>query len=451
MNGLLFLALLYCQPFMVCAEPNDNELSSLLEAALRRVKPDIVLEPNKVNSLVEASLRRARSDIGPLWLPPERAAALPPEPDNAALLYYQAFLFRPQPNDATWSRIDAVLRGAKPDKNVRKYLQDCRETIRLAEAACQIRQCNWGIIYSQGYGLSSGVIFQLRELCRLLAVDARTLAADGDYRAALGRCVTIRRLSARIGEDTNVMYAGSLTLDRLSLSCIQHVLASMPPDIDILTWLQGQLTVQGAPRSPAIWMETAPELELQFMRTNPKRLASWRKHVQENTEDRSDKKDILSLTDEEVLLRARQSYDKFLNSVNRIIGSDIPYAEEYAEMQRLSDELEHQPVSNPVILLWLCAEPVIPCYSIYVRQAAHFNAVKAAIEIYLATAKTSRLPDTLPDHAPKDPYSGQDFEYETTQDGFVVRCRVKDIYDGKVWQYEFKVRKSNSAEAKPSQ
>jgi hypothetical protein len=194
-------------------------------------------------------------------------------------------------------------------------------------------------------------------------------------------------------------------------------------------------------------METNRDIELQFMRTNPKRLELWRKQVRENTKHPNGKKDILNLTDEQALLRARQLYDKFLDSVNRTIGSDTPYTEKYAEIQKLRDELEQQPVSNPVILLRPCAEPVVSCYMIYVRQVAHFNAVKAAIEIYLATAKTGRLPEILPDGLPKDPYSGQDFEYEKTADGFVLRCRVKDVYEGKVWQYEFKVRKADSAGA----
>jgi len=434
-------ALLYYQALLVCAEP--NELHSLLEAALRRVKPDIVLEPNEVSSLVEASLQRAKPDIGPLWVPPERTVPLPPEPDNAALLYYQAFLRRPEPNEGTFGRIREVLRGAKPDKDIREYLTYCRPTVELAHAASQIRHCNWGIVQPDRHGLSLNIIWQMRELSFVLDVYARTLAIDRKYRAALDTCLTIRRLSAHIGEDTYVMYASSLALDARALSCIQHVLGSMPPDIDALTWLQGQLAVQGAPRPPAKAMETARDLDLQFMRTNPERLALWRKHVKQNTKHPKAKKDILGLTDEQLLVRARQSYDESLNLVNRIIGSDIPYVEKYAEIQRLSDELEQQPVSDPVTLLLIGTHYMVSYYRIHVRQTAQFNAIRAAIEVYLVMAKTGQLPDTLPDGLPKDPYSGQDFEYEKTADGFVLRCRVKAIDDNKVWQYEFKVPKSD--------
>jgi len=38
-----------------------------------------------------------------------------PDPDNAALLYYQAFLLRPDLDDATFIHFDSVLRGGDPD------------------------------------------------------------------------------------------------------------------------------------------------------------------------------------------------------------------------------------------------------------------------------------------------------------------------------------------------
>lgn len=47
--------------------------------------------------------------------------------------------------------------------------------------------------------------------------------------------------------------------------------------------------------------------------------------------------------------------------------------------------------------------------------------------IYIISAQTGQLPETLPANLPKDPFSGQDFEYEITERGFVLRCRAKDI------------------------
>jgi len=41
-------------------------------------------------------------------------------------------------------------------------------------------------------------------------------------------------------------------------------------------------------------------------------------------------------------------------------------------------------------------------------------------------AETGRLPETLPAYSSKDPYSGQEFEYEITATGFLLGCRAKD-------------------------
>jgi len=76
-----------------------------------------------------------------------------------------------------------------------------------------------------------------------------------------------------------------------------------------------------------------------------------------------------------------------------------------------------------------------------VRHTAQINSIKAAADVYLVLAKTGQLPEKLPDHLPKDPYSSKDFEYETTKEGFVLRCRVKPIDKNKVTQYEFKVKR----------
>jgi len=65
------------------------------------------------------------------------------------------------------------------------------------------------------------------------------------------------------------------------------------------------------------------------------------------------------------------------------------------------------------------------------------NAIRTAIEIYLMKTETGQLPEMLPANLPKDPFSGQDFEYEATEEGFVFRCREKEIGINKVLEYEF--------------
>jgi len=79
-----------------------------------------------------------------LWPIGIQAAISTPEPDNAALLYYQAFLLRPELDDETFLNYDSVLRGAPPNQKVRDYLniRETRETLRIAEDATKIPHCN---------------------------------------------------------------------------------------------------------------------------------------------------------------------------------------------------------------------------------------------------------------------------------------------------------------------
>ncbi|MHC4542333.1 MAG: hypothetical protein ACYS74_21530, partial [Planctomycetota bacterium] len=66
-------------------------------------------------------------------------------------------------------------------------------------------------------------------------------------------------------------------------------------------------------------------------------------------------------------------------------------------------------------------------YRMDVDHKTMMNATNAAIEIYLERAKTSELPDGLPDGLPKDPYTCQDFGYEITDEGFALRCQGKQF------------------------
>jgi len=51
------------------------------------------------------------------------------------------------------------------------------------------------------------------------------------------------------------------------------------------------------------------------------------------------------------------------------------------------------------------------------------------------------MTDEIPADSPKDLFSGKDFEYEKTKDGFVFRCRGKDLFKDEIHEYEFKVPK----------
>ncbi|MGD2094117.1 MAG: hypothetical protein PVH77_03820, partial [Phycisphaerales bacterium] len=323
------------------------------------------------------------------------AAPLPSTPDNAALLYYQAFLLVPEYDVKL---IHPVLNGADPNQSVRDHVENYREAIELADTATKIPNCNWGIMRSQLGRSSANVIGPLRQLTFLLELDARILTADGDYLPALERSLSIRRLAQHIADEAIIGYLVSLPIHNRAYLSICHTLGSMSPDAEMLTWLQGQLSgVQGPPPSPAGAMETTLKDNVEFLSTHPDVIATWRENAMELIEDENTRQEIIDLTDEELIALAEQSYNSFLASVNRVIGSNMPYQQKYLELQVLVEELMDYDIGDPVgMISSYLSSDVVRQHSLYVGSIARFNATRTAIEVYLINANTGQLPDTLP-------------------------------------------------------
>ncbi len=185
----------------------------------------------------------------PLALRTDEAAATSRE--NAALLYYQALLARREPDPATAQMLNALSRGGEPAPEVKVYLGRSLTTIELAHIASQMPQCDWGPMRAGEQQLDFNLGIPLRRLSRILDADARTLAADGHYRAALARCLTLRRLAHHTGADTYNLFSISQSIHTLALLAMAQVLSTRPPDRETLTWLKGQLAaVPGTPFDP---------------------------------------------------------------------------------------------------------------------------------------------------------------------------------------------------------
>jgi len=253
----------------------------------------------------------------------------------------------------------------------------------------------------------------------------------------------MRRLAQHIVDEGIAGYLIAIPLHGRSFRCIQDVLNSVSLEPEVLRWVQAQLSaVQGAPPSPGRAMEITMDDNLEFYHAYPEALARWRQDVSARIGDESARQEFAKLTDEEFLVRARELGSSFLSSVNRIIGSEMPYGQKYEELQELKVEWPDQGGDPNAVLsedMRDKVDDVLKYHDIYVRSLANFNALRAAIEIYLVEAESGLLPEMLPPHLPEDPFSGQDFEYEKTSQGFVLRCRQKEIGEDKLWAYDFRV------------
>ncbi|MBN2134022.1 MAG: hypothetical protein JW741_31250 [Sedimentisphaerales bacterium] len=398
---------------------------------------------------------REGAEITP-WM---KSARLP-SPDNAALLWYQAFLSRPEPDGEMSRRINDILRGGEPDGQIRAYLGYCRQTIRLAEMAAQIPQCTWGWSLPDGTVATMQVGGQARQLTFLLAVDARTLAFDGHYGAALARCLTTRGLARHVGDDTLVTFFLSMAIDAMARGVAQYTLDLMPPETDTLRWLRGQMAaMEGVPESLGRVLQMDFEFVLDSLRTDAELLQGIREQLAEDAVNEQAREEAWNLTDEEIVARAREAYAPFLAQILHVVDSEMSYEQKYEEIERRGRELAEQYGSDPAAgyaVNWCQAHRIERSYGLLMHDRASYNALKAAIEVYTVVAETGALPETLPLYLPKDPFSGEPFAYEITDDGFILRCRARDLYSSKqlikpgeppeiledvIQEYEFKVRR----------
>lgn len=369
--------------------------------------------------------------------PTAPAAAYPPDPDNAALLYYQAFLLVPQTDDrATTDMINEVANGAAaPNDKVKEYVKKCRAAIDSAVAGTQLQRCNWGLRYSKGFSAQMPYLAQVRSLSRLILADARIQAAEGNYRPALERCLTTYRLAGHVGDEILISFLVAVAVDAQANKCVTDLLNQMPADAGTLTWLKNQLAlVPAATLTANKSMVMEKEIAMESLR--PERIGELAQALAEGSGVNAD--EIRKSADEQVLGRAREYYSNFMGSVLTITGDRTPYTEAYAKLQELANQMEQAAAKDPAVALIKAIAPAATkIYVLQTRYKADFNALQAAIDVYIAKAGTGRLPSSLPAASPRDPYTGNEFKYEPTAKGFVLRCGTKDLDKNEVREYQF--------------
>ena len=170
------------------------------------------------------------------------APALPPDPDNAALLYYQGFLSLPQLDEEARLHMGDVARGkVAPDDKVREDITMCSGTIHMVEAAVKVPLSDWGIQYSEGFDALMPQLAQIRHTAFVLLADARMRAADGDYRGALQRCLMTEPFAYHVGDDTLISYLVSISVRNIAYKCVQDVMGLTAGDAELLGWLKKEL------------------------------------------------------------------------------------------------------------------------------------------------------------------------------------------------------------------
>ena len=361
-------------------------------------------------------------------------------PDNAAVLYYRACLLY-QPDDAMKKMLTDLSKGKiKLNKKIKKYVKSQHNVINSVVTAAHLSDCDWGYDYSQGFALMMPGLSALRNVGKLILADAKILAAQGKYETSLEHCLTIKKMARHVSDRPFITHLVGIAMDDLANNCIVNILADMPQDLRTLNWLKNQLArIEKMPFSLAICIDYESETVGEYVSKEAvKKLMPF--------EELGVSPEVAKLTAERVrkadaafFARNAAYYENHMAHVKAAL--DLPYAQAYADIAKLSEKPERDVVKNPDATLTAVFAPAIHrVYGQLLKVKNSSNVVRAAVDIYILKAKTGRLPDELPAGAPKDLFSGKDFEYERIDDGFILRCRAKDLLKDKIREYEFKIK-----------
>jgi hypothetical protein len=383
---------------------------------------------------------------------------------NAALIYYQAFMVYESPDEEMRKKLyDLVKNQIAPDRQIIRYITEQQYAIDLLTTAADFPNCDWGFDYSKGVAFYVPHIQSFRELSRIVIADAKILAQQGDYKTALKRCLTLHKMSHHISDDLLITLLVACSSVNMSNECIKYILSEMPSDIKTLHWLKTELSlIYSSPFT--LKNSLGNEYKLGVADMTPDRIDNMislflepvtvigspdptkrqvdKKRIEEKQNWEQIVRERVSKADEAFLERNRVYYKNYIDEVLLVLELQLPYKQTHTKLIEFERKLKNDSSANPDATITAVVKPPLAhVLSIKVRTNTFINAIRASITIYVVKAKTGRLPDTLPDGLPKDLFSGKDFEYEKTKDGFVLRCQGKDLSKDEIYEYPFKVQK----------
>ncbi|MBN1361671.1 MAG: hypothetical protein JW993_13830 [Sedimentisphaerales bacterium] len=361
-------------------------------------------------------------------------------PDNAALLYYQAFLLYEKP-DATMTKTFDDFRGGEIASNdtIDKFMEKNRPIVDLVARAANITKCDWGYDYSRGVELTMPNFSHFRQIGFLLAAEARWQALGGNYQTALDHCVTMRKMAVHVCDKTLISYLVGVAVDALAYGTSEKVLAVLPSDADALTRFKEQF-IQAGKGFPSVAAALTQEAQVCTATMTKDAVPALLKSAREAGADPSEDPlfQRLSQGDEAFFQRNRDYWLSAMARISKLLASKRPYTEMSAALDELAKELNEQMKDNPdatLASMSLSPDSMKRIYLLTVRKDTHLNVLLTAIDLYIAKAKTGRLPDALPADSPPDLFSGKPFTYTMTAEGFMLRSQNPD---SKRSQFEFK-------------
>ena len=364
-------------------------------------------------------------------------------PENAAVLYLRAFIIYEKPDSDLNKMLDDLRdEKIKPNEKIRQYFEKNQPVIELVTTASKIPDCDWGRDHSKGFDLMMPELATVRKLAFMLVADSKVYLNDGDYKTALERCLTIQRMARHIGDDMIISNLVGIAMNSLANKHIKIILSEMPANVETLEWLKEQMLDISA-KTPSLIAAIVNESKIAEIEMRKERIDDILEDPGQEELLKAIPSEIIEKIrdgDEEFFTQSRKYHMDFISSVQAAFV--LPYENAYRELNKLSERITEEAATKPEAFFTShMSSSVAKLCTNEMLFKTNLNAVAAAIDIYIQKAKTGQLPNELPKDMPKDLFSGKDFIYEKTGDGFILRCQGKVLDKDKIHEYEFKVKK----------
>jgi hypothetical protein len=262
-----------------------------------------------------------------------------PDHGNAALLYYQALLLQPDHDQAVLNKFYDVYGDAEPNMAIKTFLGQWLPSMKISEVASRMPECTWAVwpeqVWPEEKTSRVFLIESFKDFSYIIAVDAITLASEAHYCAALERCMTLRRIGRHLSYDSG-LHLLSNACDSMALRTIRCILAEMPLDTDILTWLKVRLdTFQEY--TTLLEGSLQKDLKAKIDMVQSYSIPRLRGMLLKRAPDERTRQQIRNLTDDQIRNQALHAVHGSFDSIFATLHSNKSVEQKYTEIREATD------------------------------------------------------------------------------------------------------------------
>jgi hypothetical protein len=350
------------------------------------------------------------------------AAPQDTRPDNAALLYWQAFALMPESKDLEeslekWDRVEL-------DGRIVGLLKLSENSLKQFHAGATIHDVDWGLDRKQGPELLLPYLARSRDLSRLALLRARYRFSTGDFRGGIDDATATLQLGQHVTDPIVICMLVQYLIQNSAIETIAHVL----PEFD-RTSLD-----ELARRLDAI---SADDMMRQAWQNQSKYTIDWvvarlRRDAQETkgdqakwvervlalplAEDKIEEFKKIGVPPPEKLIPRIELLKTFFKQME--VVTDLPFAEQDAKLA----ELENSFATDEVGKL------VVPRQGKILQTRRRWQARRTMLNAAVAVQREGE--GALKDARYADPFGSGPFVYRKTDGGgFELQSRL--TFDGK--------------------